>query len=151
MKVKINEPKVIETSTGKKKILFKDDAGNTIDSWDLKLADVGGQLIEGQLKSHEWQGKTYTTFTPKQIEETPKVEKVDAEVWERKDYMTAKMSSWKSACDLYSGTGEEAKVTQLSKKIFDDIYNGFGTQDAPQAPTSDVTVLDGLDAPPIIL
>jgi len=58
-------------------------------------------------------------------------EKVPAEVWERKDRMMAKMSAWKSACDLFQGTGKEKEATKLAEIIYKSIMKENETEEDP--------------------
>lgn len=133
MKIKIVQPRIWKSATGKEKVLFKDEQGNQFDSWDLSLVKKEGQIVEGEIKSRTYQGKTFTTFIPIQPKEVqPKEEKaekkpefqpVPVEVWEKKDRWLAKESAWKSACSLYQGTGKVEEARALAKEIFEDIIN----------------------------
>ena len=103
MKVKINEPKEITTSTGKKKVLFRDDSGNSMDSWDLELLKKAGQIVEGTIKEREWQGKTYTTFTPtKQSESKTDKPAFSPEYLERKNDLSARQTALNCATEFAS-------------------------------------------------
>jgi len=126
MKIKICDPRIWETTTGKKKVLFRDESGNQFDSWDLSLVEKKNQLVEGVIKSRTFKGKIFNTFVP--LEEKKEEKKVEptappSDVWERRDRWQAKMSAWKSACTLYEGTGKEAAARKLAQEIFEDIVS----------------------------
>jgi len=128
MKIKICDPRIWETTTGKKKVLFRDENGNQFDSWDLSLVEKKNQLVEGVIKSRTFKGRIFNTFVPleekkeeKKVELTP--QQVSSDVWERRDRWQAKMSAWKSACTLYEGTGKEAEARKLAQEIFEDIIS----------------------------
>jgi len=146
MKVKIVEPKEWTTKTGKKKVLFKDGSGNMLDSWDLGLLKMVNQEIEGNLSSREYNGKTYTTFTPseeKKIKEeipepikTQEPSKVPSEVWEAKDKRMVRMHTQKVAGEIVSDwlqadmwtketkTAEEIvkRIKAIAHELEDDVY-----------------------------
>lgn len=55
--------------------------------------------------------------------EEPETPETSGPDWEAKDRMTMKMSAWKSACDLYSGTSNELAVRKLQKEIYESIMS----------------------------
>jgi hypothetical protein len=117
MKIKIVNPKEWETSTGKKKVLFQDESGNSMDSWDLGLLEKADQVVEGTLKSREYKGKEYTTFTPTEESKTkpasaPTKAAFDPAYLEKKNELNARQTALNCAVTLSS-----AKIELGDKKI----------------------------------
>ena len=152
MKIKICSPRIWETSTGKKKVLFRDENGNQFDSWDLSLMEKRDQLVEGTIKSRVFEGKTFNTFIPLVEKAAEKKEEltqqVSSEASEKKDRWQAKMSAWKSACSLYEGTGKEMEARKLAKEIFEDIITAHKKTEIEQIDDYLEKEAPELDEPP---
>lgn len=80
-------------------------------------------VTDSGYRSGAWKPSPQKGPKPNVISTSSRTVGEDKPDWEAKDRMTMRMSAWKSASDVYSGTSNEAAVRKLQEEIYQSILS----------------------------